>query len=195
MNIGPFKIIWRHWAAFALVVVGVFAKDIHDALLSSTSITWGWLAASGLGGAVWMAFEDSILPDIIGGSGTANGGGSGKAPANGPVPPMNARTAMLLAMFAAVLSISACKNLSAAFPVLDQVEQEIVTDLQEGMGPTQIEDDIARMLAGQEGVDVVTVVQDAVTFLIDMGIIPSNLLEPAKAIKGYEQSKLAARIK
>lgn len=192
MSIGPFKIIWRHWAAFALVVVGVFAKDIHDALLSSTPITWGWLAASGLGGAVWMAFEDSILPDIIGGSGSASGGGSGKA----SVPPMNARLATLVAMFAVLLfSMPGCKTFQAAFPVLDQVEEEIVNDLKAGMTTQQIEEDIARLLAGQPAGDVVIAINDAVTFLVDMGIIPPNLIPQAKALQAAEHAKLEARIK
>lgn len=77
--------------------------------------------------------------------------------------------------------------------ILGQIESRVLADLKAGMLPEAIETDIAQLLAGQVGVDVVRIVNDAITLLIDGGFVPANLLPAARSLQTIERAKLTAR--
>jgi hypothetical protein len=68
--------------------------------------------------------------------------------------------------------------------ILGQVETIILDDLAMGKTLTAIEADVARVFAGQTGVDIVLIVDEAIVLLIDAGLIPANILPYAKQIAG-----------
>jgi hypothetical protein len=63
-----------------------------------------------------------------------------------------------------------------------KVEQVILNDLATGKTLQQVEADVATVLAGQPGADVVIIVNDALAFLIDIGVIPPGILPSAKSM-------------
>ena len=72
------------------------------------------------------------------------------------------------------------------------IEQLVLHDIQAGKGEQQIEADIAAQLAGQPGVDVVIILNDALAFLIDIGAIPSDLMGAALNMKASVAPKAIA---
>lgn len=212
MKIGPLKINLVHLAAFALAVVGIFAKEIHDAVLAGTPISWAWLAASGIGGAVWLAFQETIWPDITGGGGTSKTMRTLLArrppptPVGMPVSPasfyapkksgfFDLRFAPIFLMLVAQTLYFGCAQIQAAFPQLDKIEQVVLADLTAGKTAVQIESDVAGLLAGKTGTEIVVIVNDVITVLIDAGVIPPGVIPQAVAVQTAERAKLTGGAK
>lgn len=91
---------------------------------------------------------------------------------------------------AAVLATLACLVVAADVPAsctpaqqaeYTQIEQTVLADLQAGKTLAQIEQDVGQLVAGQPGADVAEILNDALTLLIDLGVIPANILPTAKA--------------
>jgi hypothetical protein len=215
LNLG-IKINWSHVISFGLVVVGIFGDDIQKGIAAGTPLaqifSWQYFAAAGVVGAVWLAFQQTILSDYQGpGSKWLGGPGKPKPDGRGLIgektPPVAqydsyvriavARRSLFPgAVFAGVLIgliFSGCQQFSAMFPQLDKIEQIIVQDLQAGKSAEQIEIDVGQLLAGQAGVDVVVVINDVITVLIDSGLIPKGIIPQAKQLQAAERLKLAAR--
>jgi hypothetical protein len=57
-----------------------------------------------------------------------------------------------------------------------KIEQTVLADLAAGKTRQQIEVDIGTLVAGQTGADIALIVDDAIIVLIDIGVIPPNLL-------------------
>jgi hypothetical protein len=198
------QIRWPHVLAFLFGAFGIWGKFLADAVQGGQSVNVALLGAclTGTAGLIWALAQETVLPDITGGSGTTKRalGGSGAPP---PMPPANSRAETLLPglLVAACLamalvwtvSLTGCTQLQAAFPVLDKIEKIVLADLQAGKGAEAIEADVAQALAGQAGVDVVLAVNDAILFLIDMGVIPANVIPQAKEVLHVEHVKLEAR--
>jgi len=108
---------------------------------------------------------------------------------------MGVKTGIACVATVAALALTqvGCQQLQADIPVLDNVETLIVNDLKAGDSLPQIETDVAQLLAGQPGVDVVEVVNAALTLLVDAGVLPSFLVSTAKNMVAAEQAKLQAR--
>jgi hypothetical protein len=81
----------------------------------------------------------------------------------------------------------------ALFPELTAVAKLVLADVTAGDGAEQVEADVAKLLAGQPGVDVVVAVNDAITILIDLGYIPAGFIPQAKALQATEHAKIEAR--
>lgn len=86
-----------------------------------------------------------------------------------------------------------CQTIAAAFPELDAIEKTVLADVEAGKTAEQIEADVAKIVAGQAGVDIVILVNDALAFLIDAGLVPSNWVPQAKALAATETGKISAR--
>jgi hypothetical protein len=84
------------------------------------------------------------------------------------------------AMAAIAFDTAGCTPAQQA--VLGQVEQIILDDLAMGKTLTAIEADVARVFAGQTGVDIVLIVDEAIVLLIDAGLIPAGVLPYAQKI-------------
>lgn len=63
-----------------------------------------------------------------------------------------------------------------------RIEQTILADLVAGKTRQQIEADVATIIAGQPGADVAAIVDAALVFLVDVGVIPPNVLPTAVAM-------------
>ena len=96
-------------------------------------------------------------------------------------------------------SVPACSQVSpAVFPILDKVEQTVLADIEAGKGLPQITIDVAAVVAAQlvpEQIspDVDRLVEDALTLLIDSGLVPANWLTAAKGMKAEVHAKLVAK--
>ena len=88
-------------------------------------------------------------------------------------------------------ALEACTPAQAA--VLSHIEQVVLNDLTAGKTASQIEADVAVLLAGQPGADVVMIVNDAIALLIDLGVIPPGVIPQAMAVHAEMKAKLAAR--
>lgn len=205
--------------AWRSVFVGVFLAISAGLVLRQNGVSWGssvlaMFVTAGAGGvgdnllaAVWgnsssappwskvIAFLWKDLSPAA--SGSASGGGPMPAAKLGSKAPpalrrcvggIKGRSGLLVGLFA--LALVAC---SAIYPMLGKVEQLVLDDLNAKKTDTQIETDVATLLDGKVGADVVAIVNDAVTLLIDGGWVPSNLLADAQALKGKELGKMAAR--
>lgn len=215
------NVTWKHLLAFVLAVVPIVSRPLADALTHGVAINGSWLLAlltstGGVGGAIWLAFQQTILqPKDDGRGGLGRSLPRSEIPVGGPVsmklpPPRNERRILDLgrafrqatALFACVSLLSmpivgfgACTTaqVQAVFPELDKVEATIQQDLTAGKTPTQIEEDVAQIFAGQVGVDVVKIVNAAVTLLIDAGVLPAGVIPQAHTLQASMQAKLAAR--
>lgn len=108
---------------------------------------------------------------------------------------------MRRAIVAATLLLSiSCAQWQAIYPELDKIEQIVAADLAAGKALVQIEADVAALLCGSSAaplcVDIVVVVNDAISFLINTGILAKR--EPAampyaQRMLAEEQTKIAAR--
>jgi hypothetical protein len=168
---------WQGWVLLAWPVIGSVASLLAQ-LLSKTSIghqLFAGLAAIGLDVPTLLA---SIWRMISSASRATYGKRAAAAAAVAPV----------------VLGIMVffCGCSPAAQALEQRVEQTVATDLANGVALPQIEQDVAKVLAGQVGVDVVVVVQDAIAFLIDMGIIPASVQPYAHTVLGQAQAEHAA---
>jgi hypothetical protein len=61
-----------------------------------------------------------------------------------------------------------------------QIENVVLADLAKGDSLEQIEADVATIVAGKPGADVVVIVNDALQLLVDLGLIPANELPQVK---------------
>lgn len=111
---------------------------------------------------------------------------------------MGGMSVLLLAGWLAVMPTLACKG--ASFPSLAKIEQVVLNDLAvcgtSQVCVTQMETDVATLIAQgalgpNVGADSVTLVKDALTILIDAGLIPADVLPKAKATLAIEKIKLA----
>lgn len=96
------------------------------------------------------------------------------------------------AVLGALLALIMACN-SPVFPVVSKVVQTVVADITAGDTAEQVEADVARYLAGQPGVDIVVIVNDAIAIAIDLGLIPAGVLPQARAMLATEHAKLATR--
>lgn len=76
--------------------------------------------------------------------------------------------------------------------LFDQVDNLVLADIRAGDVLNQIETDVAKLVAGQPGADVVMIVDDALALLIDLNAIPPNLIPTAIKMRTEEESKLLA---
>jgi hypothetical protein len=97
-------------------------------------------------------------------------------------------------MLVSVLFLPAASCEHAVAPVAQEVEQIVLNDIEHGVtSAEQIEVDVASALGGAVGVDLVELVNSAITILIDTGAIPASFLAAAKKVQTDELTKLAAR--
>lgn len=134
---------------------------------------------------------EAIIADIRGG-GTGSNTGDPTTPTIPPAakPPTTTRMGLAAFGFAtifAVQTIAFGAAVTGCTPAeraeAQTIEQLVLHDIQAGKGEQQIEADIAALLAGQPGVDVVIILNDALAFLIDIGAIPSDLMGAALNMK------------
>jgi len=71
--------------------------------------------------------------------------------------------------------------------MFSKVEQVVLDDLAAGKTRAQIEVDVGNALAGQPGADVAIVLEDVLTFLIDAGYVPANVLPQARMMLAEER--------
>lgn len=196
-----------------LAVVGIFVLagmgkiDPAAALSGIVTVVGALVVALGISGGL-----SSGAAQLVKGQSSDTGPAVVVTPAKSVAPPASRGFVSLrmlgflgalgLVAFALCAYVSGCKQIEAVFPELDRVEQIVATDLGAGKTPEQIEADVAVLLCGGADsgaaplcVDAVIVVNDAVAFLIDTGVLATNpaALAHAKTVLGAEHSKLAAR--
>lgn len=88
---------------------------------------------------------------------------------------------ILLCGLMASIVVPACTPADQAIEA--KIEQTVLSDFEAGDGLPQIETDVAKLVAGQPGADVVIIVNDALGLLIDLGLIPANDVPKAKAMR------------
>jgi uncharacterized protein YcfL len=76
-----------------------------------------------------------------------------------------------------------------------QIENTVLADLAAGKTLEQIEADVSKLVAGQAGADVVVIVNDALTLLEDLGVIPQGALPQAKVMSTTLHTQIALRVK
>lgn len=157
---------------------------------------------------VWARSIVFIFDDLTGGGPPPKGAALEriKKLSSRPPPPPNAgrvglarlvsRTAMILVvMVGGEVAITALVDCTPAQQALQtQIEQTVLADLAEGKTRAQILEDVGRLLAGQPGADVGLAVADAISFLIDIGVIPPNVLPAAKEMLTTLRADHAAKV-
>ena len=99
-----------------------------------------------------------------------------------------------LASFVGVCVVAACLACSPAQQAeLTAVENIVLHDVEQGKAIPAIETDVATLVAGQPGADVVAIVDSALTLLIDMGVVPQNFMPYAKSLAASEHVKAASQ--
>jgi hypothetical protein len=63
-----------------------------------------------------------------------------------------------------------------------RIEQTVLADIVAGKSRQQIEADVATIIAGQPGADIAAIVDAALVLLVDVGVIPPNVLPTAVAM-------------
>lgn len=99
---------------------------------------------------------------------------------------------MKLGLLTSMMALMGCQTIEAEFPKLATAAGVIVADLKAGDLPSQIEQDVARVLAGQPGVDVILAIQAVANGLLSVGDVPAELIAPLTALVAAEQMKQAA---
>jgi outer membrane murein-binding lipoprotein Lpp len=101
----------------------------------------------------------------------------------------------IAAVVLAVCASLGCSTVKSVVDKLPSVLSEVVADIQKGESPTQIEDDVANMLAGQVGVDATVILQDVVQIVIDSHVFGDGMpqAKSAEALKAHNGARLAAR--
>jgi hypothetical protein len=103
-----------------------------------------------------------------------------------PPPPVSMRNVGFGLIGATLIGLNTgCTPAQGA--LFSKVEQVVLDDLAAGKTRRQIEIDVGNALAGQPGADVAIVLEDVLTFLIDAGYIPSNLLPQAQTMLAEER--------
>lgn len=78
-------------------------------------------------------------------------------------------------MIASLSSLEGCAN-PAVQALLSNVEQLVLNDLAAGKSRADILADVGKLVAGQPGADVGLILADALQVLIDLHVIPANIL-------------------
>lgn len=89
-------------------------------------------------------------------------------------------------------AVTACKLTPAETAEIKEVETTILADIAAGKSFPQIQEDVARVVAGQPGVDVVVIFDEAISLLIDLGKIPPRFLTQAKLLQRQARSMRGA---
>lgn len=87
-----------------------------------------------------------------------------------------------LAMGALVLGL-ACHPSPAQQAEAKDIETTILADLKAGDSLEKIETDVAAILGGPLAVDIATIVDDAIAYLLDIGAVPPTSMPHAKTIQ------------
>lgn len=100
----------------------------------------------------------------------------------------------LLSLCAAALF--GCATLEAEFPKTTAAANTIVADLEKTppASDTQIEQDVARDLAGQPGVDVIVAIQTIAKALLLVGDVPAAVVSTLTTLVSTEQAKTSAGV-
>ena len=176
MKLSDLKAI--HWASIGLLVLAYTLQVLskQDAL-APVSVLLQALSAIIGGGSVGAALASPKLEF------------SGRGPQRGVVDVFTAfvvtvcaiGTLVCLAMFA-----SGCTPAQSA--AWAQVEPTVWADVEAGKSLEQIESDVAFLLVGKSGPELVAIVDDALAFLVDSGV-----LSGAGAAKAHDlRTKIAA---
>ena len=151
---------------------------------------------------VWSRSIVFIFDDLTGGGPTPTGAAAvriKKMSTRPPPPPGAGRVGLAMIFWIALaggtfatsmIFVEACTPAEQALQ--QRIEQTILADLAAGKTRTQIIVDVGQLLAGQPGADVALIVADAITFLIDTGVIPPNVLPAAKTMLAELQAEHAA---
>ena len=96
--------------------------------------------------------------------------------------------AMLGAVAVVAVHLAGCQQVEAAFPALEKIEQTVAADLAAGKTDEQMASDVCADLGGSASTDAacadaVTLVQDAVTLLVDSGALSGSALANAKSYR------------
>jgi hypothetical protein len=177
-------------AAFSMAIV--VGSDLEAGTDLLSSIGFGVVAGVGMG------FFDGLLVAIFGSAANAPswakslvflvddlGGGASQAAKS-----VAKAAAVVLALAVLGASQQACSP--AQMAEADKVEQTVLADIVAGKTLPQIESDVATLVAGQPGADVVVLVDDALTFLVDLGVVPASVLPYAKSLIAAEHPKAMA---
>jgi hypothetical protein len=202
-----------------LLVLSIFAGGVVSYLSSQPTTTifealTSWSTAEPLLKAalttgliaVFALLKDSIIkpttpPPIVGHIGAPSADAHQEFPPTPPAAARNERRRLPWGPFsAAAVAATSLLLMPATLPgctpaiqaIESNVEQVVFNDLANHVAYPQMEQDVAKVLAGQVGVDIVVVLQDAVTFLIDMGILPSSVQPYAEQIKQTAAAKHTA---
>ena len=70
----------------------------------------------------------------------------------------------------------------------------VLADLIASKTIPQIEVDVAGLIGGPAGADIALIVQEAVTLLVDSGVVPANVLPYAREVQAKEGAKAAAHL-
>jgi hypothetical protein len=120
---------------------------------------------------------EQLVADIRGG-GTPPSPPPVAPPASPPGPPVAMRVGLATLLG---FGLIACGT-PAQQAVEAKVEQTVLADIVAGKTLQQIEADVAQLVAGQPGADAVIITNDILAFLVDIGVIPPNVLPQAKAM-------------
>lgn len=110
------------------------------------------------------------------------------------IPPIAGSTFVILFLFGgvtsslAIVAVGSSALLSegctpAQQAELGQIESIVLADVQAGKTLEQIMADVGKVVGGKAGVDVAVITYDILVTLIDLGVIPSNVLPQAQAHK------------
>lgn len=197
---------WSHVLAFGLIVAGAFVSALKVQIATGHPLTWPAVATSLLG-AVWLAIQQSVIQTNVPPL-PAVGSNFGTTLPESPSPPtmrnersgldslhfvseLTAMAVFLVVGFVSILVMDACSPAEQAIEA--KIEQTILNDLATGKTLEQVETDVAVLLVGQPGADIVVIVNDALAFLIDIHAIPANILPQAQTMLAQEHAKLTAR--
>jgi hypothetical protein len=106
------------------------------------------------------------------------------------------KLAALVLPLSMALALSACPQNAANAPTnpdasdaatgpnFQAITQVVLQDLEAGKTLPQIETDVAALVAGQQGVDVLTLVDDAIKLLVDLNDLPATAQTYAVKLRG-----------
>jgi hypothetical protein len=194
MKLDPTQII-TGWTALIAVVsivnkflLGPFAPNVARFISAIISIPSGHIA-NAIEDLVqlWGDITNPPPPPPVG----PNASGGTSTPK--PPPPAAMRGKVGLALWASAplvalgigMAVVACTPAQGA--MFSKIEQVVLDDLAAGKTRVQIEVDVGNALAGQPGADVAIVLEDVLTFLIDAGYIPPNLIPQARMMLAEER--------
>lgn len=185
-------------------LAGAVAGGFLDGLLAA-------IFGSAANAPAWAKLLVGILDNVAstgGGSGGAAVTNSVSSPATPAAPAekphqrvwgawagATALTALMLAGVATATSSCNGVTPNSVLSTLDAVTSAVLAGIQRGETAEQIEIDVAKILnpdAGAIDAAVVIAVNDAITILVDLGVIPPHLIPQAKAVQHTELAKLVS---